>query len=76
MGMTKQEKQANSIAKHLVKALNGIEDYDGDPNDIFEDAQIVLVGTARERKLTCIPNSQSVLNYLRGYYNPDELEEE
>lgn len=38
--MTKQERESAAIAKALVKALERIEKYNGDPIDVLEDAVI------------------------------------
>ena len=42
--MTKAERQAQSAGRLLARALLAIEAYDGDPDDILEEARIALSG--------------------------------
>ena len=45
--MTKDEKRAYSIAKGLVKAIQRIEEFDCDPEIIFDDANIVALNMSQ-----------------------------
>lgn len=38
--MTRSERQADAIAKRLVKALRGIESFADDPEMIFDSANV------------------------------------
>lgn len=42
--MTKQERHSGQLAKNLVKALRALGGYDGNPQDVLEDAKVRLSG--------------------------------
>lgn len=62
-GRSKQERKSAGIAKRLVKALADIEDYDGDPQDILDDAKI----TATQYKLEV----SRLVQHLEHYYSSE-----
>ena len=42
--MTKQERKSGILAKNLVKVLLSLHSYDGDPQDVLDDAKVRLSG--------------------------------
>jgi len=70
MTNTTQEKQAARVAKKLVEALLAIENYNGDPEDILQDAEIRMHGeknSGRRAPGTTIGASQT-LQALKKHY--------
>jgi hypothetical protein len=60
--MTRQERQVQAVAKKLIKTLDGIESYDGDPSDLFADAEVQLVSHPKRKTL------MDLINRLKEYY--------
>lgn len=57
---TKAERKSAGIAKRLVRALADIEEYDGDPLDVFDDAKV----TATHYK----PEVSKLVEHTESYY--------
>lgn len=62
-GRTKQEVKAGSIASQLVKALAAIEDFDGDPDMILDNAR-VIANSGKQ-------GVREAITALCHYYNDD-----
>lgn len=54
------EKITAGIAKRLVRAIADIERYDGDPDDVFDDARVVATQYSAEVR--------KIVKYLSVYY--------
>lgn len=58
--LTKEEREANSIAKQLVKALTRIENFSGDPELILDSAKVTAINSR--------VGIQEALRAIREYY--------
>lgn len=61
--LTKAERKSAGIAKRLVKALADIEEYDGNPMDVLDDAGV----SATQYK----PEVTKLVDHLVKYYAED-----
>jgi hypothetical protein len=61
---TRNERKSAGIAKRLVKALADIEEYDGDPLNVFDDAKV----TATQYKAEV----GKLVEHLEKYYSQAE----
>jgi hypothetical protein len=69
--MTNQERVASSAGKKLAKAIIALEDYDGSPDDVLDDARlwisIILGGIKGSRR----PPHLDVLKAIQEHYSGD-----
>jgi hypothetical protein len=62
--MTKEERQSHRAARQLVKALLAIEAFTGDPEMVFEDAEVCMVQETSK-------GAKDALRALKAYYLGD-----
>jgi hypothetical protein len=65
--MTREERLSNQLAKGLVKALCNLSKYLGDPQDVLDDAKVLLVRPRQGQN-----EAKEMIYYLECRLNGDD----
>ena len=68
--MTRQEEHSARLARALVKALVNLWNYDGDPQDILDDAKVLLSG--EKKTFPKIEEAKEMIYYLECRLTRDD----
>lgn len=71
--MTAQEREARSAAKKLADAIVAIEMYDGDPEDVIDDAKGFLIDKLSPKKYA---EAKDLLKKIQEFFSETEFENE